>query len=946
MWIERIEIDAFGKLQDYRLELGKGLQVLYGQNEQGKTTLMTFLKLMFYGKQPRLQGLDNPRKRYAPWNGQRMGGAVEFISGGVRYRLQKEFGDTPGRDKVKLMRADSGELIPLGKDEEVGQRFLGLDLAGFERSSFIGRTGCIDAGKSDTVAEKLLANFIESGDESIPAQEVIDRLIAAKYDLVSRSGGKGQLAEARQRMQALRDVLAVTEAQIRDQQGLTERCRILEQAVQQEKTLDEKWQGALAWQRAQRLDALLTKAQQLAGQIEELERPGLTRAEVEQLLSGAECAAEEYRLAVRSLNDFCTGGDLTETKDILEESAVQQICACADKLDTLERLIAKMEQELFPAAAELNEKREAAAQAQQMLAQTEAAAAAIQPQRNALNEQHEQRYRLANRLDTLRNEREKQQNAARQEQAQIRQQCTQAEQMFVLYAQQRKPNKIWLGAAAALAVMLVALTAILNQPLILSGFILVGALLFFGSRTPKPGAEEASAHKAYIDAAAKLDIMRTHAQEQESVLTAEIEQVRDELEQTEQRIARQMQSQAAWTALDEQLEQHKYAAQESALFCTVAEQAYRRVLAAVLPMSEPAGVHMESLVAGAVQPTICKLVAERERRVASLNEQLAYYRCATVDELQKKLLVQRANVRSRTAMQELEKTVQQSGETLLAQVSRYQTVSSPEQAAALTEQLRAAVESIIRLETEVRGAAAGLGLHDIRPDALMAERTALQTAMRTYDPQTDPDPDVLHEQLICAKQSNAAQQLLALQKRLRTPERTPAEIRPEMDVLAEDITQMERYSAAVDLALEVMTESMEEMRSSFGPALNQATGEILAALTGGRYEQVLVSRDYGVNVKAGTHYREHSYFSSGTVDQVYLALRLAMSQLIGQGQEPLPLLLDDVLMQYDDDRAAMCIDYLAQCAERGVQIMLFTCHAHIAALAQSTGVSAVPLCRE
>ena len=63
---------------------------------------------------------------------------------------------------------------------------------------------------------------------------------------------------------------------------------------------------------------------------------------------------------------------------------------------------------------------------------------------------------------------------------------------------------------------------------------------------------------------------------------------------------------------------------------------------------------------------------------------------------------------------------------------------------------------------------------------------------------------------------------------------------------------------------------------------------------------------------------------SGTTDQAYLSLRLAMTELITDNGERLPLMLDDVLLQYDAERAENALEYLKKYAQNA-QILFFTC---------------------
>jgi hypothetical protein len=94
---------------------------------------------------------------------------------------------------------------------------------------------------------------------------------------------------------------------------------------------------------------------------------------------------------------------------------------------------------------------------------------------------------------------------------------------------------------------------------------------------------------------------------------------------------------------------------------------------------------------------------------------------------------------------------------------------------------------------------------------------------------------------------------------------------------------------------------------------------------------------------------EPGELSEGTADQVYLALRLAgIDQLqrerCAAGLTPLPVVLDDVLMAFDDQRAQAALRVMAELAERW-QIVVLTHHEHLAEVVSSAGLSSVQVSR-
>ena len=94
MVIRRLKIKNFGKIRNRDMELIPGINVLYGENESGKTTTHTFIRSMFYGVR-RLRGKaaqNDTYTKYEPWeNPAEYGGIMWFTSKGKNYRLTRNF---------------------------------------------------------------------------------------------------------------------------------------------------------------------------------------------------------------------------------------------------------------------------------------------------------------------------------------------------------------------------------------------------------------------------------------------------------------------------------------------------------------------------------------------------------------------------------------------------------------------------------------------------------------------------------------------------------------------------------------------------------------------------------------------------------------------------------------------------------------------------------------
>ena len=135
----------------------------------------------------------------------------------------------------------------------------------------------------------------------------------------------------------------------------------------------------------------------------------------------------------------------------------------------------------------------------------------------------------------------------------------------------------------------------------------------------------------------------------------------------------------------------------------------------------------------------------------------------------------------------------------------------------------------------------------------------------------------------------------------------------------------EEYDA-VSMAMEVLDEANTTLQNRFSPALGARSAEIFRHLTAGRYEKVLLSRDFSLETEeeaGGTAHSVH-LLSQGAADQLYLAVRLAICDMVLPEDKSAPLILDDALLSFDEERLHAALDYLVEESSRR-QILLFTC---------------------
>ncbi len=142
----------------------------------------------------------------------------------------------------------------------------------------------------------------------------------------------------------------------------------------------------------------------------------------------------------------------------------------------------------------------------------------------------------------------------------------------------------------------------------------------------------------------------------------------------------------------------------------------------------------------------------------------------------------------------------------------------------------------------------------------------------------------------------------------------------ELDEMSDIFKQQDRKKQAVVLAEEKLKELSSQLRDRLKIQINEKASEIICAFTGGKYTQLLVDEDLKMSVIFEGKKIPIERLSRGTIEQIYLAFRMAVTEVVGQ--EEYPVILDDTFAYYDDRRLEYTLRWLY---ENKKQVLIFTC---------------------
>ena len=151
-------------------------------------------------------------------------------------------------------------------------------------------------------------------------------------------------------------------------------------------------------------------------------------------------------------------------------------------------------------------------------------------------------------------------------------------------------------------------------------------------------------------------------------------------------------------------------------------------------------------------------------------------------------------------------------------------------------------------------------------------------------------------------------------------------LRGEQQTITEELANQTAQYDALTLAVSALKEADTEIQSRFAPVLAKTAGTVFHKLTGGKYDMLAFDRTFDAAAQAHGDTVSHNVLtlSEGTSNQIYLALRIAVCLLTTAQEDPCPIILDDALVTFDDERMGYALDYLKELAKTR-QVILFTC---------------------
>ena len=178
MKINNLKINGFGKIEDKEINLNNRINLIYGENEAGKTTLLKFISGMFYGVSKNKNKKEfSDFEKYKPWQAEEFSGKIEYtLDNNNTYEVFRDF--TKKNPKIYFNSEDISKNFTIDKNR--GNQFFyeqtGIDETSFITTTLIEQKSVVLDSSEQSILTQKIANILSTGEENISYKKTIEKL--------------------------------------------------------------------------------------------------------------------------------------------------------------------------------------------------------------------------------------------------------------------------------------------------------------------------------------------------------------------------------------------------------------------------------------------------------------------------------------------------------------------------------------------------------------------------------------------------------------------------------------------------------------------------------------------------------------------------------------------------------------------------------------------------
>ena len=875
MIINTIDIIAFGNLKDFHLRLNDGLNVIYGDMENGKNTIIAFIKMLFYGS-PHITAeqidssntIVNERLKYRPTDSNsQMGGSIEFSFNGVDYRLTRIFKDSNTEDIVTLQDVSNHTTIDVKDDKKVGKTLLGIGESTFKKSIFINQ---ITNGMDDNEIICKITNLITTCDEGTSFNNVQQRLTDAKECYLSKSGKIGILDKNRATLHSLYEDMNSAKAE--ESQKL--QMQIDYEAVQENR--DEIVARYDELKRTLTIQEMMSEVNSLKNLVAKFDN------------------INDLKEEVSSLRQALTINGITVDKNFINKAdkklnIIQQI---GERKNQLQSAVSRIKNELDVLTETLNtshvEERQLYNEAVEQIEFTNGHIdnldKSIEETKKELEDLKEKIKEADINFRVTDEQLKAKQDLDKQRMDLAQQQLTEA-RIPKVNENNATPLSTYIMLSVLIIIIGVVLAFTVNK--ILSIIPAIGLVMVLSTLAQKDNlAKKISKNNTYIDEVAvakaieNLNNVRNNTEWEQHIL------VKKQREAQKQLNLLKLTEEQTISKVDKYEEQKKVLSNNLKYWINQRDETQK------VFVTEQAKVD-------AKQDDLNNVLQGIEKAEQSFNN------------AQQDIINWLSNVKSCTNLNEVNNAI---------------------------NEYKGKLNHIDDLELQINTQTVELNSQTEGQsyDELKEKLTDVTADYIEMCGRDNPEPMSVAELNTLKNEINDCQFSLNMQnadlsyinsdiKLKFRNSNSVTDIEHHINHLERDIVRQEKFCNSVSIALDVLRQSFEEMKE-YTNTLNSNTHKIFNQLTDGSHESLSIDKALKVASQSDNSIEDWKYLSSGTMEQAYLSLRLGDCATISNLN--LPIVLDGLLIQYSDESTNKYLDFILEHSKLH-QVIMFTYYKNV-----------------
>lgn len=934
MIINKIEIGGFGGIINFNLNLFEGLQIIYGGNEYGKSTLMEFIKIMLYGNQGKSVNASIRESRL-PWNGEKMRGAIEFYHNGHQYRVQKEIDPkTPSKDKVLFQDRSLMKNINIGKKEEVGEWLFGIDFKSFETIAYINQFGKIEVETKRGCSGDLITIIdTSSGNSNLSDAPVRERIDKAIRELRWKNGAGGKIIELESSVNIIQQKLY----ELRKKE--TEQENKIKDLVQTENLICERTNIQNTLQQLEAIKGLK--------RINEIKSSISKRQEYIKLITSDKLT---YNMSCQLINDL--------------ENKRQQINKLISETEALKKSLNNMSDEVIPITKEETEAFSSEEKRNTNLKELiKELQIIIMPeikqykgQKKLYETLNEKLNSSENQLSILIKAKEKYLNTNESLNKLISERDIIIQKLNLSYKEfQDKDTEIkiidkstsesWIHGIKILSILTIcALVYIVwsvikcNDLLMTIPSIMIPLAYFLSlyiSRKRKyseinvlkgslNNIEKKIHHESEIplqNIKIKISQLQSNLSDL-SVLYKKYEDTFNEVQNIKNEVNY---NQRCLNNIQESLEVKMH---------SIINRFNRYIPFDSLDNAENISININEF--------INKGDKDLELSTQSLSNMLIKKQCTTPEQYRQRRAEFIQKEKFYVLVNQNIHNIEALKSNFLQDISIYSFAPDYNSALPILNKLYQYKSGIEQSQHDIQKGLELAGLNDLNDSELENTIKSYKNIIKGADLECSYS-DIMHmrERLKSLRDMELDKKRDEIKDSMFRPLIGIPELEEDLIEKQKQLKNADDYLKGLVTAKEILSEVSDEIRKEIGPCLDEKASNLFQRLTMGKYNKIEIQNDFSILIRTESINRKCDIFSSGTIDQAYLALRLSAAKALA-GDSSIPLLLDDILARYDDKRLEAALTCLNEHAsEKDSQVILFTCHKYISDCSEKLNIPVI-----